>query len=786
MVKALDRKLLRDLALLRGQIITIALVVACGISSFILMQSTFRSLQYSRSLYYEQYKFADVFAHLKRAPQSLTAQISQIPGVASVQPRVVEPVRVPVEDMLESASGSIVSLPDVSDPGLNAVYVREGRVPVNANEVLVLETFAKEHALRAGDHIPVVLNGTLRSLTISGVAMSPEFVFALAPGDITVDEKRFAVLWMQRDAIAPAFQMTNAFNDVCLKLESGASLPGVLQRLDALIAPYGGLGAISSDKQLSNFSLNGELQQLETMATVVPTIFLGVAAFLLNVVLARLVTLQRPEIATLKAVGYSDLSIALHYLKLVTVIVLGGAAVGLSSGVWFGQKMVEYYGRFFKFPYLAYRLEPEHAVWAILISFAAAVVGALGAARHIANLTPAAAMLPPTPATYRPTLLERLGLFRFLSPATRMVVREVERRPWRTTLSAIGIAMAVGIVVVGQFWKDATDFLIYVQFNRALREDLSVAFLEPRPERVVRELSHLPGVIYAEGLRVVPVRFRSGPRFRDSALWGLPKQSELRRILNQYARETPVPERGVLLTKKLGEILGVLPGDRVEVELREGNRRTVWVTVESFVDESFGLQGYVQRENLDALLREEGNVSLVLLHIDPQAYEDIHRRLKKMPAVASVTRRDNVAERFEQQSGEMMRIMTFILTLFAVIIAIGVVYNNARVALSVRSRDLATLRVLGFTHREISGILLGELSVQVLLGIPLGLWFGTWLSSAMMSMTDPETYRFPVVISGHTYAVAATVALASSLISALLVRHRLNQLDLISVLKTRE
>jgi putative ABC transport system permease protein len=319
-----------------------------------------------------------------------------------------------------------------------------------------------------------------------------------------------------------------------------------------------------------------------------------------------------------------------------------------------------------------------------------------------------------------------------------------------------------------------------------MREDLSVTFIEPRPERAIRELRHVPGVLYAEGARMVPVRFRAGHRFRDSALWGYPDVPELRSIVDQYAIPVPLPRRGVLLTKKLGEILGVGVGDRVEVEIREGNRRSLWLGVENLVDEGFGLQGYLRLDVLYALLREDPSVSMALLRIDPTAYDDVHRRLKEMRFVAGVTRRDNVAERFEQQSGDMMRVTTFILTLFAVIIAVGVVYNNARVALSMRSRDLASLRVLGFTRGEIAAILIGELSVQVLGAIPLGLLIGTWLSRAMMSMVDPETYRFPVIISAQTYAFAAVVALGSGLLSALLVRHRLDRLDLIGVLKTRE
>jgi putative ABC transport system permease protein len=786
MVSAIDKKLLRDLARLRGQIVTIALVVGCGIACFVAMQSTWTSLHYSRAVYYERYRFADVFAHLKRAPDTLAEQIAEIPGVARAYSRVVEPVMLPLEDSPEPASGNVVSIPNSDQPALNGVYVRDGQLPERDDEILLLQSFADAHAMKPGGRLPAVINGTRRDLKIAGTALSPEFVFAMPPGDITVDEKRFAVLWMRQRALAPAYQMQGAFNDVCIGLQPGADVRTVTERLDTILAAYGGTGSIPKDKQFSNFTLNGELQQLQSMATVVPAIFLGVAAFLLNVVLARLVSLQRPEIAALKALGYLDRQIAFFYLKLVASIVLLGAAVGLGVGVWFGHAMVDMYTRFFKFPTLTYRLEPQHIAIALLTSLLAAVIGALATARSVTRMPPAEAMRVPPPASYHPTLFERLGLFGLLGPAARMVVREIERRPIRTLLSAIGIAFAVAIVVVGQFWNDATEFLIQVQFHRAMREDLSVTFLEPRPERAIRELAHVPGILYAEGARMVPVRFRVGHNFRDSALWGYPDEPELRHILDQFANQKPLPRRGVLLTKKLGEVLGVGIGDRVDVEIREGDRRNVALEVADLVDESFGLQGYMQLDALHVLLREEPNVSMALLRVDPNRYDEVHRRIKQMRAVASVTRRDDISQRFQEQSGDMMKVTTLVLTLFAAIIAVGVVYNNARVALEMRSRDLASLRVLGFTRGEVAAILVGELGAQVLVAIPLGLVIGTWLSQAMISAVDPETYRFPVVISPQTYAFATVVALGSGLVSAFLVRHRLDRLDLIGVLKTRE
>ncbi len=788
MVSALDRKLLRDLSRLKGQVITIALVVACGIASFAAMRSTWHSLIDSRDAYYERYRFGDVFAHLERAPESLAERIEAIPGVARVYTRVVEAAVLPMPGMAEPAVGTLVSLPGDDEPPLGGLYLRAGRMiePGRADEALVIESFATAHALVPGDRVPVVINGKLREIDVVGVALSPEYVFTMAAGDLTPDSGGVAVLWMDREVLAPAFQMEGAFNDVVLGLQPGASEDEVLRQLDAMIEPYGGLGAVPRARQISNFMLQGELSQIQVFATAVPVIFLLVAAFLLYIVLSRLVILQRTQIATLKAVGYTGREIGMHYVKLVSVIVLLGALIGTAVGMWMGGSLTDLYRQFFHFPVLIYRLDISIAVTAVLISLAAALVGALAAVWRIMRMPPAEAMQPPAPPLYHHGFLDRKALSRVLGTSAMMVVRELRRRPMRTLLSSLGIAAAVGILVVGRFAYDSFEFLMRDVYHRENRGDMMMSLLEPVPENHLHALAHLPGVIDVEGTRTVPVRFQAGPVWRDSAIMGLADEPRLRHVVDRDARELALPQDGLSISRKLGEILGVGVGDAIDVEIREGNRGWHRLPVVALVDDAFGLLGYMHQSALHRALGEEPSVNTVQLRVDPAHDAEIRERLVDMPMIGRVVRKQAVIERFYQQTGESMGAMTFILTVFAATIAIGVVYNNARVALSMRSRDLASLRVLGFTRGEISAILLGELAVQVLVAIPIGLWLGNVWARGLMASVDPETYRLPITISAGTYAFATAVALGAGIASALLVRRKLDHLDLVAVLKSRE
>jgi putative ABC transport system permease protein len=789
MVKALDRKLLRDLVQLKGQVLTVALVVACGVAGFVTFQSTWESLEHSKRTYYERYRFAHAFVTLKRAPESVARRLEAIPGVALVYTRVVQTVNLPLPGHPQSPIGEIVSLPDAAQPPLDRLILESGRLPEQGRgeEAVLLTAFARRNRIVPGDRILAVINGKLQDLRIVGLASSPEFVYPQPPGGGTfADDERFAVLWMDRAAIAPAFQMEGAFNDALFRLQPGASEAGVLREIDRILEPYGGFTAVGQDRQSSNYIVREEMAQLKAWATVVPLIFLSVSAFLVNVVLSRLVSLQRPEIATLKAVGYTNGGIGLHFLKLVSVVVLLGGAAGLALGAVLGRGLTALYTDVFHFPLFSYRVSLLVMVAGGAVSLAAAAAGAATAVRGVVRLTPAEAMRPPAPAVYRPLLSERLGLDRFISQAVRMILRELERRPLRLVLSALGIGACIAILVVGRISQDAIDTVLDVQFQRAWREDLSVTFRDPLPDRVVGTLGSLPGVLRAEGLRTVAARVDAGHRSRDVAMVGYPDAAELRRVVSGDGREVPLPLAGALVSAQLGRALRVRAGDTLAVKVLEGDRRTLRLPVSGLVDDMAGLQVYLRKPLLEQLLGTAPSSNAAALTVEPTHRLDVERRLTDMPQVAAVSDRPAAIRKFRKETGTSMLIISAVLTAFAATIAVGVVYNNARVALSLRSRDLASLRVLGFTRGEVSGILLSELAAQVVVALPLGLLLSRWFTHWVVNLSHPERFRLPDEVSPRRLAFAVMVTLLASAASGLLVRRQLDHLDLIGVLKTRE
>lgn len=788
-LSALDRKLLRDLRGIRGQAIAIAFVVGAGIALYVSMLSTFDALDLTLRTYYDRYRFADVFVGLKRAPLSVADDLAAIPGIAQVETRVIADVTLDLPDLSEPASGRLISVPATGRPALCDVFLRSGRLidPGHPDEVLVSEGFAKIHALEPGSTVTAVINGRRRALRIVGLVLSPEYIYPIRAGELMPDERRFGVFWMERRALASAFNLDGAFNNVVLRLMRGASEAEVVARVDRLLeAGYGGLGAITRANHPSHWYINNELVQLRNFGSVIPIIFLSVAAFLLNVVLSRIVAVQRPQTAALKALGYRNRAIARHYLKMGVIVAAGGAVVGVGLGAWFGWAMTEMYTVFFHFPILVYQLQPKVVVAGVAIGLVAAVLGVLSAVWRAASLPPAEAIRPEPPARYARSWLERAGAGRLLTEPTRIIIRSLQRHPGRVALSMLGIALGTGLMVVGTFALDSIDVLTDVQFNVVQRFDAMVTFVEPASSAALYEVRRLPGVVDAEPFRAVPVRLRVGPRTRQAAITGVVQSPRLSRVVDASMRVVELPGSGLVLSEKLARLLGARRGNEVVVETLEGARRVYEVPVADVVEEYMGLNAYMDLGALHRLMGEGDTLSGAYLQVDQGRADALYARLKRTPRVGGVLLKTAAYESFQETMASMMYQMLAVYVFFAGIIAFGVVYNNARISLSERNRELATLRVIGFTRGEISYILLGELGLVTLAAVPLGLLLGYGMAASIMSTLDTEMWRLPLVIRPATYAFSAAVVVLATVVSALIVRRRLDGLDLVAVLKSRE
>ncbi len=787
-MSVLDAKLRRDLWHIRGQVLAIACVIAAGVAVVVLSLGTLTSLTDTRDAYYERYRFAHVFAYAIRAPERLVQTIADIPGIARVDARIVEDIVLDMPGLIEPARGRIHSIPEGRQPELNRLFLRSGRLvePGRPDEVLLNVAFAEAHDLRPGDSIVGNVNGRRRTLEVVGTALSPEFIYAISPGEFIPDNRRFGVMWMGREALEAAFDLDGAFNEVSVSFTRSAVLLDILDELDDILEPYGGIGSFGRDDQISHAFMRSEFQQLETLINIVPPIFLVVAAFLLNLVIGRLVETEREQVGLLKAFGYTDLDVGWHYMKFVLAIACFGVLLGWGFGAWLGRGMTNMYAEYFQFPFVFYRPSLGTFISSGALSLGVAVLGATLAVRRAVRLTPAVAMTPPAPPIYRKSLTERFGIAQYLGAPTRMIIRHLARWPARAGLTAVGISFSLALLISTLFFLDAIDEMLDIFFFSTQRQDVTVVFPNPRQDIAAEDLMNLPGVMQAEVFRAVPVRFRNGHLSERAGITGIDVGADLSRLLDVNNNEVFLPPDGLVLTDQLAQMLDIRAGEWLEIEVMEGRRPHIRAPVTGISYEYVGLAAYMDRLALSRMMEEAPAASGAYLLLDEQEIEAFFEEVKSVPAIQGVSLQGASLEVFEEIMDETMLTMVGFYVFFASLISIGVIYNSARISLSERGRELASMRVLGFTKAEVAGVLLGELAVITLVSLPLGCVLGYGLAAAMVQSFSSELYRLPLILYPSTYGWAVIVVLLSAIVTGVLVARRVNRLDLVAVLKTRE
>lgn len=780
----LSRKLLRDLWRLRAQAVAIALVIAAGVGMVIMSYGMIRSMEGTRLAYYEEQRFADLFAPVKRAPRSILPQVRAVEGVQSAEGRISAAAILDVPGIAEPVSARIHSLP----AELNRLVLRSGRLPRDGSpgEAVVNEAFAKAARLSPGDPFRALIYGKHVELRLVGTVLSPEYVYAVAPGQIFPDNRRYAVLWLQRDPLEGALDLRESFNDLLVRTAPGASRADAIARLDRLLAPYGAVGAYGRDLQISDRFVANEIDQLATMVRILPPIFLAVAAFLLNIVLARLVDTEREVIGLLKAFGFSDRAIMVHYAQLATLLAAGGLVLGALLGTWLGRGLAGLYQAYFVFPFLDFRAGIDVYLIALGATLAAVLAGAAVAVRRAARLTPAEAMRPPVPPDFSGRRLTNALVGVLPDEPSRIALRNLLRRPLRTGLAVLGLSSALALYIASASATDNVDRMIELAFDRAERGDLVVTFAEPRDRRAIHELSQLPGVQRVEPFRAAAATLTAGPRTVRESLAGYSPGADLSRLVGLDGAVVEPPAAGAIVSTRLARRLGVEAGERFSAAIVEGDRRTLDIAVAQVVDTPLGSSARLDKAGLNRLLGEGDVASGANLKVDPAQRDKVFAALKAIPLVAGVTSRDAIVQGVRDTVAEQMGIVTLFNTGFAALIVLGVVYNSARISLSESARDLASLRVLGFRRGEVSFVLLGELGLLVLLAVGPGIGLGIALSLYISQQFSADLYTIPFGMRAATMAEGVLVLFTAASATALLIRDRTDRLDLVRALKTRE
>lgn len=798
-MQVLERRLLRMVRGTWGQFLALVSIVMLGVLIYISMTTAYMNLSRSQQSFYQENEFADYFLQVVKAPQAESKRLADIPGVVKVSGRIQKDISFIKPD---GGRGTLrltsYSLPVENE--LNHIQVVSGRMfaPEGGQgiEVLVDPKFAQANHLEQGGRLTVIAGNRELTLNVVGTAVSPEFIYLMKDAASLMPEpEEFGVLMMPYQQAEQVLNMQGQINQVLLKLAPGADEAQVKAQAEKMLEPYGNLAAYNRDKQLSHVTLKGELEGLRVSSRFLPLIFFLVAAGIQFLLLGRMIKAQRSSIGVMKALGLSNIRIVIHFVSYPVCVSLIGSVLGSIFGIYLASVFSQMYAMFFNLPATIGGINSTAIIYSLVITLLVGISSGLLACRGILGIQPAEAMRAQAPTRGGSIALEKWSFFwNSLSSAWRMSLRTMFRNRTRFAVTVLGVAGTVIILIMAFFSSDATDYMMERHFSMENRYDFLVTFTAPLKQSEIMYWQQWGEIEQMEPSLQVPVKVSNGLNNRDEgrpeeddSLQGLRVGEKLLGIYSVNGEELTIPEQGVLLNERTARKLRVQTGDWIYVEskLGIGPSHRARLQVAGISQALMGGGSYVSLDTANRLLDESKLFNALMLKVDSEKTEQFKDRLEKMTAVSSVVSRDKEQANWNKMMASMI-FFVGVMILFGAILGLAIIYNSSLMNFNERKKELASLRVIGFTRREIGSLLFKETALQAITGIVIGLPLGRWLGALYIDAVSTDLYTMPVIIYPQTYFIVAGSTIAFILAGFALVVPKLKQLDLVEALKNQD
>ncbi|MFN8577474.1 MAG: FtsX-like permease family protein [Candidatus Sericytochromatia bacterium] len=761
-MKALDKKLLRELWKIKGQVLAVSIVIACGVAVYIAFFSAFLNLNLTRDSYYKEYRFHDFSITLEKAPINSIFKIQNINGIKEASGRISKDVSINIKEQDELKSGRIISLPDKNNI-IDNIYLMSGRKINHSelNECITDDKFFIANNLKLNEFISVTSNGKKQNLKIVGTVKSPEYVYSIRnASEIIPNPEKFGVIWVNKKWAEGTFNLNGFYNELIAEINESENIDTIIDSTEKQLEPYGIYSKIKRKDQLSNWMLTSELEQLAVTSKVTPSIFLFVASIILIIVISRMVKKEKTYIGLLKAYGYSNLEVSLHYIKYSFIIGIIGGLLGGVLGQYLSYGLMGLYSKFYSFPELIYKFYPSLFFIGIIISISSCLFSSLFAISSVIEITPVDAMKENTSIVVVKTPFEKIEfIWEHISFIDKIIIRNIWRYPLRSAFTALGVMLSTAILFLGYFQSDAVKFLMEHQFNKVQKEDLKISFYTERDKRAYYESLRFPYVRKVEEMLIYPFEVKNKWYKKQMVIYGLKENSKLYNLINNDGQYINVPEYGIYLSEMVAKQLHVKKGDKITLIPLMGNqaKKEKYVTISGIVQQYLGVGMYMNIDTLSRLLGNSKIINTLLLKLEDQKdLSKLNKYLKKIPIISSVEVKKDSVENFNKNTADSMKSSNFILSLFAGVIAISVIYNSTVINITEREKEIASLQVLGFNESEVGKIVFSENIILSFIGMFLGLPLGYYMCKSMTTAYDTEYFRIPFIINNSTYILCAS------------------------------
>ncbi|MCL2057227.1 MAG: FtsX-like permease family protein [Oscillospiraceae bacterium] len=770
----------------RRSYIACIFLLSMGVMMYISFHLMHLNLHGAMNALYEERKFGDGFAAVAQIPLSDIAKVEAVPGIREAAATVTIDVSVDRPGFDRTITLRLSSFDPADTSRINDFQILEGTQPHNSG-ILLSEKFARASGYSVGDEITLVIGGDRVREIVTGLVLSPEYVYAIPDASqMLPDFETFGFGFMPGARLGTLSGAAGTGNRVSFLLEDGAKYRNVEPLLEEILRPYGLIYLIPRDDQLSHAMLYMEIDVIGQMSTSMPFLFMALAVIILYIMLKRIIEQERTSIGTLKAMGFGNGTVMLLYISYGVIVGLLGGIAGASFGLALNAPMTGLMLEFFDLP--AARVPPDFSLImnGMAISLLSGASGAFMGTMGILRLSPSDAMRPPAPPTVTVDFVGRVPFLRaVLASHGYMAARNISRGRVRSAVVVFGLSVSFALMAFIASYGDMFDTLIFNQFTKVQLYNLRVSLKSPIPYTGAIESAYaLEGVRRAEGILEISVELRNGHLRKSTVITAMEKSSALFYIYDNDLDITfEPPAGGVILASSLAKELNAVRGDVLTMRTPYTGGEDIPLPVEGIVNTGLGATGFMAIEGLWGLLGIPPSASGILL--------DAH---ETMPIKDSLTDAENVAATLDLD--ESMAVvedmistyipLTYMMQLAGIAIAFAIITNTASISLSERKREYATMRVMGMHPREIGKVVAFEYWILFILAVPPGIWLESLFKRSIAGMVDNDVFSIPQSTGLASFATAAALCMLTIMLSNLSAARKISRFDMVEVLKERD
>lgn len=737
-------------------------------------------LEKSMLEFYRVNNLADTYAAVQSMPADYVDTLEKIPGISLAESRYISEMRAEVPSSKETITLKLIATKENAQ--LNSLNVT-GNIPENRAEILVNPAFLQAHNLHSGDTISIFSQGREYTFTLTGTAISPEYVYITK--DITQmlpDEAGFGIGYITMDAMEALTGHKGVANSIVFKRELGVSFDEVNLLLEDTLSRFGLIELFDKEDLLSYFFLDLEISSIHTMSTSIPTVFLLLAVAVLYLMLKRVINQERTQIGTLKAFGYSNFQLVCHYLTYGAITGIGGGLLGCFLGYLASGPYLEMFLQFFMLPPLESGFDGMIIFKAMILAICSGLLGAYAGIRKIIKLSPATAMRPESPKPIRFDIIKYIGFFkRLLNARGNMSVRSISRNPIRSFFIVISIMFSFGIITLVGSFNGMIDKMIFSQLQDIQRYQVKLSSLQPLPyKHAIENAYQLEHITYAEGLLELPFEISNYHLTTNVMITGIPNNSQLYHIVDTNTKEAfKPPANSIIFSNGLADKLQIKAGDYVTLSspLFETD---VSILVSKVIEQNIGSGCYTQLDFLSSLINHPNIATSVILNTND--LQELKETIKYSHVITTIEDKESTLKGYEAMMG-MFSSLYVALQVLGTLVAFAIIYNTTTISLSERKREYATLRVLGLSTKEVSEIMSFEYAILTFFGILLGIPFTKLLNNSINLLADTSIFNMPSTLPISAYLIGVSCCVVAILLSSKSARKRIQAFDMVEVLK---